>query len=77
MDQHEAHAEAIRSNNLLLKGTYEDGYKAGFKAGREAGMREAAAIVGTMAEGPYDTDPEFNAILDAEWQILAAIGGGK
>ena len=51
--------------------------EAAFKAGREAGMREAAAIVGTLAERPYDSMPEFDAILHAESAILSAIGSDK
>ena len=50
-----------------------DRYSDGFKAGREAGMREAAAIVGTLAERPYDSMPEFDAILHAESAVLSAI----
>lgn len=89
MDQHEAHAEAIRSNNLLLKGTYEDGYKAGFKAGREAGMREAAIDAdaatryGKTAQAHgFSNAPPWSELAEETKQlyryaILAAIGGGK
>lgn len=54
-----------------------DRYLEGFKAGREAGMREAAAIVGTLAERPYDSMPEFAAITHAESAILSAMKEGK
>jgi hypothetical protein len=37
-----------------------------------AGMREAATIAATMAERPYDTEPEFSAMLHVEHAIMAA-----
>lgn len=40
---------------------------------RERVLREAAAVVGTMAERPYDTDPEFSVVLNIEAAILALI----
>ena len=45
--------------------------------GRAAGLREAAVIAGTMAERPYDNEPEFSAVLAVEAAIdarLTALG---
>ena len=40
---------------------------------RIAGLREAAVIAGTMAERPYDSEPEFSAVLAVEAAISARI----
>ena len=40
-------------------------------AARVEGMREAANFVGTMAERPYDTDPEFSAVIHVESVLRA------
>jgi len=66
MDRQSTHWEGCHEHHPECASCRE-----GFKAGREAGMREAAAIVGTLAERPYDTNPEFDAILHAESAILA------
>lgn len=43
----------------------------GERAGAEA-MREAAAVlVATLAERPYDIEPEFSALMDCEARIRA------
>jgi hypothetical protein len=34
-------------------------------------MREAANVVGTLAERPYDTEPEFGVVLLIEGRLLA------
>jgi hypothetical protein len=41
--------------------------------GRAAGLREAAVIAGTMAERPYDNEPEFSAVLAVEAAIDARL----
>jgi len=44
MDPHDAHAAAVRHNNALVRGTYEEGYSAGKAEGIKEGMRRAAEI---------------------------------
>lgn len=36
-------------------------------------LREAATVAGSMAERPYDNEPEFSAVLAVEAAILALI----
>lgn len=43
------------------------------KAAYRRGMEEAADIAATMAERPYDNEPEFSAVLAVEMQIRRAI----
>ena len=43
------------------------------RRGRIAGLREAATIAGTMAERPYDDEPEFGAVMHVEDAILARL----
>ena len=40
---------------------------------RIAGLREAAVIAGTMAERPYDSEPEFSAVVAVEAAITARL----
>ena len=42
--------------------------------GIKEGMRRAAAMAGTMAERPFDSEPEFSAVLAVEAAILKEIG---
>jgi len=46
MDPHDAQAAAVRHNNALVRGTYEEGYSAGNAEGIKEGMRRAAEIAG-------------------------------
>jgi len=42
--------------------------------GIKEGMRRAAAMAGTMAERPFDSEPEFSAVLAVEAAILKEAG---
>ena len=48
-------------------------FDAAERRGRSAGLREAAVIAGTMAERPYDSEPEFSAVVAVEAAISARI----
>lgn len=54
-------------------GEVHDLIAAALRAEREKALREAAAVAGTMAERPYDLDPEFSAVLNVEAAILRLI----
>lgn len=49
MDPHDAHAAAVRHNNALVRGTYEEDYAAGKADGIKEGMRMAAEIADQYA----------------------------
>lgn len=74
MDPHDAQAAAVRHNNALVRGTYKEGYSAGKAEGIKEGLRRAAAMAGTMAERPFDSEPEFSAVLAVEAAILKEAG---
>ena len=44
------------------------------RAERNRALDDAAAKAGTMAERPYDNEPEFSAVLAVEAAILAMKG---
>lgn len=44
-------------------------YENGIRFGRIEALKEAMKNVGSLAERPYDNEPEFTAILAAERQI--------
>lgn len=49
-------------------------YELGKAEGIKEGMRRAAAMAGTMAERPFDSEPEFSAVLAVEAAILKEAG---
>lgn len=69
--------DAVRDDGgALPRKTWGDSYRAiaaALRAEREKALREAAAVAGTMAERPYDLDPEFSAVLNVEAAILRLI----
>lgn len=44
---------------------------AALRAARNEALTEAAVLVATLAERPYDNEPEFSALMDAESRIRA------
>jgi hypothetical protein len=60
-----AHAEIA-----ALKEQLDTWKSVGDREGYERGVREAAREAGTMAENPYDCEPEFSAVMAVEAVIL-------
>ncbi len=66
---------------ILGDGKFHDGkevaqeaFIAGKAEGIKEGLRRAAAMAGTMAERPFDSEPEFSAVLAVEAAILKEAG---
>ena len=81
-DQHDAAARAIVEERICCTAAQHCQVEAlairiatALRAAYEAGQREmrarATALLGTMAERPYDNEPEFSAIMDAEATVRA------
>ena len=54
--------------------SHKEAFLAGKAEGIKEGMRRAAAMAGTMAERPFDSEPEFSAVLAVEAAILKEAG---
>ncbi len=63
-----------KTSALLRRELYDRGFAAGKAEGIKEGLRRAAAMAGTMAERPFDSEPEFSAVLAVEAAILKEIG---
>lgn len=73
MDPHDAHAAAVRHNNALVRGTYEEGYSAGKAEGIKEGMRRAAGIA-RIAENTSPVKSKQDMAARIKAAILKAIG---